>query len=259
MIPIRIAVLSLAILVPLAGCGSGGGSTASDEASKTPAQILADTQRALGSVSSFHIAGTQTDKNGPSTITGDVSLPGKVHIALHQGAVDLEIIVIGADGYFKANLAFWQGQGSPAAAGLFAGRWAKVPAASAPGFSQFSALTNPATIGHCFLGSRHGAITKVGTSSVAGAPVVVLADDGKAPGTSPGQVYIASTGQPLPLRSTQTGPQQPGGVPDATCNEKDVSSSTTAGDITYSAYNQPVSIVAPAGAISLPGGSGLPA
>jgi hypothetical protein len=233
MIPIRIPVLSLALLVPLAGCGSGGGSTASDEASKTPAQILADAQRALGSVSSFHIAGTQTDKNGPSTITGDVSLPGKVHIALHQGAVDLEIIVIGADGYFKANLAFWQGQGSPAAAGLFAG--------------------------HCFLCSRHGAITKVGTSSVAGAPVVVLADDGKAPGASPGQVFIASTGQPLPLRSTQTGPQQPGGVPDATCNEKHVSSSTTAGDITYSAYNQPVSIVAPAGAISLPGGSGLPA
>ena len=255
MVTARISVLSLALLVTLAGCGAG---TASGEASKTPAQILADTQLALGSVRSFHVAGTQTDKDGPSTINADVSvsIPGKVHITIQQGTTNLEIIVTGADGYFKANRAFWDKQGGGAATALFADRWVKVAAASTPGFSEFSAISDPGTIGRCFLGSRHGAITNAGTSTVAGVPVVVLADDGKAPGASPGEVYIASTGQPLPLRSTQTGPQRAGGVPDAACKETDVSSSTTAGDIYYSAYNQPVTIVAPEGAISLPGAAG---
>ena len=45
MISARISVLSLALLVPLAGCGAG--SAASGAASKTAAQILADTQLAL--------------------------------------------------------------------------------------------------------------------------------------------------------------------------------------------------------------------
>jgi hypothetical protein len=254
MVTARISVLSLALLVPLAGCGAGG--TASGEASKTPAQILADTQPALGSVRSFHMTGTQTDKDGPSTLTADVSLPGKVHLTIQQGTTDLEIIVVGPDGYFKANRAFWDKNGGGAATALLADRWVKVPAASTPGFAEFSAISDPATIGHCFLGSRHGAITNAGTSTVAGTPVIVLADDGKAPGASPGEVYIASTGQPLPLRSTQTGPQQAGGVPDAACHETDVSSTTTVGDIHYGAYNQPVSIVAPQGAITLPGAKG---
>ena len=256
MVTARISVLSLALLVPLAGCGAGG--TANGEGSKTPAQILADTQLALGSVRSFHVAGTQTDKDGPSTISGDVSLPGKVHITVQQGTTNLEIILVGTDGYFKANRAFWDKNGGGAATALFADRWVKVPAASTPGFSGFAAISDPATIGHCFLGSRHGAITNAGTSTVAGTPVIVLADDGKAPGASPGEVYIASTGQPLPLRATQTGPQQAGGAPDAICHETaaDVASTTTAGDISYSVYNQPVNIVAPQGAISLPGVGG---
>src|ERR1700757_1308433 len=113
MVTARISVLSLALLVPLAGCGAGG--AASGEASKTPAQILADTQLALGSVRSFHMTGTQTDKDGPSTLTADVSLPGKVHLTIQQGTTDLEIIVVGPDGYFKANRAFWDKNGGGAA------------------------------------------------------------------------------------------------------------------------------------------------
>src|ERR1700757_79007 len=126
MVTARISVLSLALLVPLAGCGAGG--TANGEASKTPAQIISDTQLALGSVRSFHVAGTQTDKDGPSTISADVSLPGKVHVTVQQGTMDLEIVVTGADGYFKANRAFWDKQGGGAASALLSDRWVKVPA-----------------------------------------------------------------------------------------------------------------------------------
>ena len=73
------------------------------------------------------------------------------------------------------------------------------------------------------------------------------------PGSSPGKLWVATTGAPLPLRTTQTGPPKPGGTPNKTCKEtaEDVSGNTTAGSATFTQYNSAPAITAPPGAVDI--------
>ena len=82
---------------------------------------------------------------------------------------------------------------------------------------------------------------------------VVLVDKGNVPGTTPGKLYVATTGDPLPLRAIQTGPQAPGGTPDPRCHETkdDVNSTTRFSDLRLSNYDAKVQIEAPPGAVDL--------
>jgi hypothetical protein len=56
-------------------------------------------------------------------------------------------------------------------------------------------------------------------------------------------LYVAARGPALPLRETQTGPQQPGAV-DPVCG--DPNSTTIAADARFSRYNRPVRVSVPA-------------
>ena len=118
---------------------------------------------------------------------------------------------------------------------------------------KITALTDPSTIGYCFVQSHHGSISKSGTDTVDGKKAVVLVDKGNAPGTTPAKLYVATTGDPLPLRAVQTGPQAPGGTPDARCDEPkdDVNSTTRFSDLRLSNYDAKVQIEAPPGAVDL--------
>ena len=158
-----------------------------------------------------------------------------------------------------ANRAFWiaragSGYSGPArGAALLADRWIKVPPAT-PGLAQFAAWTNPTTVGRCIVASHLGTVTTAGTTIYEGRPVVVLRDHGNVPGSAPGELYVTTTGRVLPVREMQTAPSQPGGVPERACGETSAPMRTTAtGDLTFSRYNQPVAITAPANAISISG------
>jgi hypothetical protein len=247
------ALPALALVALLAGCGGGGGTHAGGgEAAKPADQIIADTVAALGRVQSFHLEGTATDTSGPSTLSGDVSIPGRLHIMLRRARSSAEIVLVGPYGYLKATRSFYRRQGTPSRlARSVADRWVRVPAATTPGVAEFAALTNPATIGHCLVASHLGTLTRVGTDSVDGRPVVVLADNGDVPGSNPGRLYVATEGPPLPLRATQTGPPKPGGKPDTRCNETDTSSNVTASDVALTAYDKHVDIAAPPAAVDL--------
>ena len=93
-----------------------------------------------------------------------------------------------------------------------------------------------------------GTVTKVGTATVDGKRVVVLADKGDRPGGSPGRLYVAATGAPLPLREEQTGPQR-AGVSDKRCD--DPSSTTTRSDVHLSGFDRPLRVSPPRGALDL--------
>ncbi len=256
---IRLDVLVLVALLSVGGavgCGgsSGGKAAPRREALKSPSQIIADAAAALGHVRSFHLDGTGEDlRGGRIILSGDFGIPGRLHLTLAQGSGTIEIILVGGYGYLKANRAFWVAQGTqPKVVAFLADRWVKAAAASMPGMSEFTTWTNPATIGHCLVEKHLGTVSVAGSDTFAGQPVVILSDHGDLPGSTRGRLYVATTGPALPLRVVETGTKRPGGTPDRLCNETQISPSTTkAGDLRLSRYNQPVSITAPAGALDL--------
>jgi hypothetical protein len=256
----------------LAGCGGGSSaslpSTATISASSAPpngeahkpaGQILADMKVALGRVHSFHMQGTGVDlKAGPMSLTGDIALPGRIRMAIVRGNQTAAFIVVGSDAYLMANPAFWAAHTRSArVVNLLANRWIRVPpTVAASNFGVFLALTNRSTLAGCLIG-RHGTLTVAGTTTDGAEPVVILKDKGNAPGDSPGEAYIATTGPPLPARAIQTGPTTPGGPPDRLCGEKSKHSDTTkSSNISFSRYNQPIQITAPPNALVLPGQGG---
>lgn len=249
------------VLIGLVAVGCGGGTKPNGEQSKPPQQILADAEAALAKVHSFHMSGTATDAQGPGSLDADFVLPGKVRIRISQGGGTAELRVVDAVGYIRANQTFWSHNGpSASVATLLADKWLKVPA-NVAGFGQFEAFADPSLIGRCMLGIHHGTITKAGTGSVGGKAAVVLQDKGDAPGSSPGRVYIATVGQPLPLRAVQTGATTAGGTPDAQCHETADKDTTKHEDLRLTNWNSDVKIEAPAGALDLsqlvPGGGSL--
>ena len=252
---IRVLLLVSALIASVAGCGGSGSShKPNGEEAKSAQQIVTDVSNSLGKVKSFHLTGSETDKDGVTTVTGDVGLPGRLQLSLRNGDATVELVIIGNDAYVKANRAFWNKTPGAASLGaLLANKWVKAPSGSTPGLGQFSALTDPSTIGYCFVQSHHGSISKSGTDTVDGKKAVVLVDKGNAPGTTPGKLYVATTGDPLPLRAMQTGPQAPGGTPDARCHETkdDVNSTTRFSDLRLSNYDAKVQIEAPPGAVDL--------
>jgi hypothetical protein len=260
------------IAVALAGCGSSssGGShparsgphaatpapnAPNGEASRAPAQIIQDTVAALDRVHSFHLQGYQSGSGPPTFLSADISIPGRLRVTLSQGRGIAQIIAINGQGYLRANLAFYSGRAgaNPRVAALLADRWISEPATTTPGASIFDALTSAATVGHCLVDSHNGRLSVTGTGTIRGRPVVVITDHGGPPGTAPGRLYVTTTGPPLPLLGLQTAAGRPGGTPDRECNEtpSDVSTHSTSGRFAVSAYNRPVSISAPAGALDL--------
>lgn len=247
--------LGVALAVALAGCGGSSPSSSIGEASKPASQILADAQAALGRVHSFSFEGHGSESGRPVAISVDVQLPGRLHATLSQGKGSVQFIVIGSALYLNANAAYWAAQGTPAAAvERLANRWLILPSASAPGLGSLLASADPATVGRCTLGPHLGTITVRGRAVVNGQPVIVLADSGNVPGGTPGLYYLAASGPPLPLRAVQTGPQTPGGKPDAACHEtRDDVTNTTVGEvINIGQFNRAPAITAPPGAVTLP-------
>ena len=247
------AVSALAVLsVALAGCGGGSGSHAAQTSPAT--RILASAQAALGQVHSFHLAGTAVQSGQPATISADIEIPGRVHVALREGRGTAQIIVIGTDVYLNANAPYFVAQGTPAAdIQRIADRWLKLPAGAASSVGTLLSATESATIGHCVVATHLGTISVKGHGTINGQPVVILADKGDVPGSTPGLLYLAASGPPLPLRALQTGPQAPGGAPDTECHETkaDVSGTTTSNVVNLSEYNRAPAVTAPAGAVDL--------
>jgi len=249
--------LFLAPLLALAACGrnEAGPATAQpkpeDRASATPQQILRAASADVAKVRSYHVEGTETDKDGIGKLRGDVSSEGKLRFTIDIGRSSLNLVVIGGTTFLKANEAFWkkEGEASGPLATTLADRWVKAPSSTA---DVLKGLV-PKDLSYC-LRTGNGTLRKAGTRTQSGRRAVVIGDRGDKPGTAAGELYVAATGPALPLRVTQTGREKPGGKPDPRCDNSDPGderSTTTAADYRFSDYDKPVRITAPPDALDL--------
>lgn len=181
----------------------------------------------------------------------DVAGPGKLRVELKQGSASASMIVIDESNYINANAAFWKQEADAAEqAAQLAGRWFKAPSSVG---GDLEKEFDPAHLSRCLV-RGHGTLARGGTATVDGRRTVVIVDKGDRPGTNPGKLFVATTGDPLPLRMLATGRERPGGRKDPECDSDD--SPTTPGDqVTLSRYDEPVDIEEPPAAVDLTGGT----
>ena len=276
----RCLAIAALLAAALAGCGGGSSSsstpagsassssvssssaaapsvppgTPNGVASKSAPQIIAAAEAALGAIHSFHLDARTVQSGRPNAIAGDVQLPGRLSVMITSGPARVQLTAIDNKLYFNGNTAYFvaQNAGSTAIQQL-ANRWVWFPAGTGPSLGSLSGAVNPATIGQCLIAVHPGTVSVKGHGSVNGQPAVIVADHGDRPGATPGLLYVATTGPPLPLRIVQTGPEKPGGTPNITCMETkaDVAGTTTQSLSTFSQYNSAADIVAPPGAVPI--------
>jgi hypothetical protein len=216
-------VLIALVALLLAGCG-GSSSSGNGVADKTPAQIIAATKAASDEAKSVHVAGSLV--SGGTPITLDLNLiagkGGKGQLS--QSGLAFELIQIGGTVYIKGSSAFYKHIGGSAAAQLLEGKWLKASASSSD-FASIGQLTNLRQLIAQTL-ADHGTLTKTGTTTINGQKVVGVTDK-----TNGGTLYIAASGKPYPVQISRSG--------------------SGSGAITFSRWNESVTLAAPANAIDL--------
>ena len=206
----------------IAACGSGSGNGV---ASKSPDQIIAASTRAIDAVHSVRVSGSVAD-GAKDTIELDLHLvSGKGATgSMAENGLSFKLITVNDTAYIDGSPSFWKQFAGGAAAQLLPGKWLKAPA-NRGDFASFSSLGDLKTLVSGLL-TGHGALTKGGESTVAGRRVVALHDPSKH-----GTLYVAVTGPPYPIRIVNTG--------------------SGGGQIDFSAFDQPVSLAAPAHSIDI--------
>lgn len=220
-VPRKRAGSLLALLVTtlaLAGCG---GSSSDPISSSSPAHILAASRAAAQAASSVSIVSESSFGRLPLTVESQLTAGGGLAKLSFLG-LDYEILRIGSTVYLKGNPAFYRR--------LFhrrvhvpAGAW--LAGSASGGLSGFASLTD--------LGSRlrlllraAGPMSKGGVTTLAGHPVVEVKTEAK---LFSGSLFIATTGKPYPLKIVKHGHET--------------------GSTTFSGWDQPVALRAPASTI----------
>jgi hypothetical protein len=236
------AVLALVPLTVGVGCGSDSNDGSNGMESKPPEEVLKETAKALRRAKSFHAEATEASS---SIVKADIGLPKELRLALKEKDSSASIIVADGSFYMKGNAAWWKEVEAGRDADALAGRWFKVPFALAKELTQ---VLDPKTLSRCLV-TEHGTLTRGGTTTVDGQRAIVIIDKGDRPGSAPGKLYVAATGEPLPLRIVTTGKQRPGGHKDPECGDD---TPAEAGDtVVFSDYNDPLDISAPPAAVDL--------
>ncbi len=221
LLPTTGSVLVLALGV-LAGCGSS--SSSNNVASKSATEILTESKAAADSAGSVHVSGTI--KSGAAPVTIDLNLAaGKgARGEISENGASFKLILVGGTAYISGSKAFYRSLGGAAAAQLLDGKWLKASATGGE-FASFNSLANMRQLIDTTL-AAHGTLTKGATSTVDGQEAIAVTDTNKT-----GTLYVATSGKPYPVAITKGGSEN--------------------GKITFSNWNQPVTITAPANAVDL--------
>ncbi len=182
----------LAAVVLLAGCG-GSGSSGNGVAEKSADEIVADASAAAHQATSVHVHGASESTGTPLEI--DLKLVadegGEGHLVAN--GLSFDMVRIGDKAYFKGDDDFWRQFGGDAAVALLRGRWLEAPATSGD-LASFAPLTDITQLFDAVLG-EHGTLEKGEETTVGGAPAIAVTDT-----TDGGTLYIATTGEPYPLK-----------------------------------------------------------
>jgi hypothetical protein len=172
-------------------------------AGKSANEILAAAQQAVESAQSVHLKGTLTD--GGETIKLNLRVSrtaAKGSITAPEGRKTYTIDVIKTGGRFYMHApAMFRAVGGAAAASVIGDRWVLVPKGDKD-FKEFETLVDIPSMGK-ELFTPDGEVTKGKQTVVDGKPVIGL-DGGD------GTLYVATTGQPYPVKLVPFKPETPG-------------------------------------------------
>ncbi len=235
----------------LAGCGgsSGGPSTT---AAVAPEAVLRSAIAALRTLHSYQGRFSGRSTEGPLSVNWEVGGPGELEIDATLPAGTLAMISVGPYTYVKASRSIWSTYPNlPATAlNLVSNRWLQLPTGASGTIEQDTrTLTNPIKLAQCWA-ANGTSLRYVGRAVINGAPTVELRNSGKAPGTAPGFVYVASRSPKLPVKTVITGPTKPGGP--TVCSH---STLITSGVETLGRFDRPLAIKTPAHPLLLGGGA----
>ncbi|MGH2832006.1 MAG: hypothetical protein ACRDK2_04455 [Solirubrobacteraceae bacterium] len=211
-------------LLLLAGCGSSSSSSENGVASKSATEIITAAGRAAEAASSVHVVGQESSASMPITLNLYLEAGKGGHGVISEKGLSFEVIVLSGTTYIKGSPAFYKQIAGRAAAQLFQGKWLKAPSSDKE-LVQLGSLTDLHKLISATL-AGHGALAKGSTLTVNGHKAIGIRDT-----TKGGTLYVAVSGQPLPVEISKTGSE--------------------AGQIRFEEWNKPVSIQAPAGAIDL--------
>ncbi len=201
----------------VAACG-GGGAAGNGVAAKAPNAIVDEANNAIAHASSVHVAGSISNSNVPLTLDLELVSGRGGSGELSEGGLTFRVITVGPSVYIQGTPAFWSHFAGAKVARTLDGKWLK---ASASGqFAPIAALTNMQELfGKVLL--VHGALKKVGTTTLNGRQVVGVRDS-----KAGGILYVAATGKPYPVEVVKRG--------------------TGAGRIVFDRINGPVNLAPPA-------------
>jgi hypothetical protein len=221
--PVVRRLLPALVVLALAAAGCGGGSKSNGEATKTPAQVVADAKAAATSAKAVHVSGAITDAGQPLTLDITIVKDAGGQGTMSESGLKFEIIRVGNKAYIKGSDAFLRKFAGTAGAQLLRGKWLQGSATTGD-LAALAPLTDIAKLFNGALGS-HGKLENKGETTFKGQKVVAIKDT-----TEGGTLYVASTGTPYPV---------------AIVGGKDK------GTITFDNWNDTVSITAPKGAVDM--------
>jgi hypothetical protein len=213
-------IAALAIAVSVAGCG---GSSGNGVGSKSASEILAASKAAATSASSVDVIDKITQ--GPLSFTSHLELAsngGRARVSFL--ARSFEAIRLGEVLYVRGNAAF-ERQLSGIPPKRSPGTWLKGSADSGE-LAQFAIYTSLRRELNLLLSTVRP--TKGHTTTVSGQKAIELKEIGK---LYAGTLWIATTGKPYPIKLLKHGRES--------------------GQITFSGWNEPITLSAPANATTI--------
>ena len=212
--------------VLLAGCGSSKqAAPPNNEASKPPLRVLADAKAAATSASSAHVSGRLVSNGTRITLDLSTARDKGAKGSVSVNGLGFELVKIGDTAYVKGSDAFYQHFAGPAVAQLIHGKWIKAPTTSKQ-FRSFAALASVSGL-FAKISASHGKLVNDGKKTYQGQPVVVIRDT-----SDDSKLYVAATGKPYPVALVGGRKNQSGAV-------------------TFSDWDEPVSLSAPSGALDV--------
>ena len=218
-----IAAMSfLCVAGAVAGCG-GRSQTTNGIAAKSPGAIVSAAARAMDSLRSVHVSGSQVQDGVPVSIDMDLVSGSGARGQMSVAGRAFRFVAVSQTLYINAGPAFWtHATGSSAAAQRLQGKWLKTSLGSAQ-FTAVASLINLQDIVQSVV-DGHGILAPGSRATINGHNAVTVHDT-----TRGGTMYIATVGRPymLELSNPHTG----------------------LGHVMFDHFNAPVSLTPPANPI----------
>jgi hypothetical protein len=222
----RVSTLALVLTVALlSACGGSSSAKSNGQASKPPAQVLANARTAAASASSAHVSGSVRSSGTPITLDLSTARGKGAKGSMSTNGLGFDLIRIGDTVYIRGSDAFYKHFAGAAVAQLIHGKWLKAPVTHGR-FHSLEPLTDLDLL-LAGISSHHGKLVNDGATTYKGAKVVALRDT-----SDNSKLFVAATGKPYPVAIVGGG------------NGK-------AGTITFGDWNKHVSLTAPSGAIDI--------